>query len=110
MKFNHTAHKELWTWLADNPEKGKGEWPGWENNGGKYPNTSNDCFACEYDNKIDWPACDSCPLIWETTYCQPYNSLFTKWQSAFFNNNHKSCSEFARQIANLPVREGVECV
>ena len=29
MKFNRTARKELWNWLADNPEKGKYEWTCW---------------------------------------------------------------------------------
>lgn len=29
-KFNHTAHKELWDWLAKNPDKAKPEeQPAW---------------------------------------------------------------------------------
>lgn len=34
-------HKELWTWLAENTDKGKLDWPGWFRNGGNIHRTRN---------------------------------------------------------------------
>ena len=34
--FNHTGHKELWNWLANNPTMEKTDWEDWSYNGGKY--------------------------------------------------------------------------
>jgi len=40
--------EELWKWLAGGDEREKHEWPKWKENGGKYKETYNDCFFCEY--------------------------------------------------------------
>lgn len=64
-KFNHTAHKELWDWLARNPDKEKDDWPGWIGNGGEYYYVVAECFACEYDLKLsdtEYDECRYCPL------------------------------------------------
>ena len=29
IKFDHTNHKKLWNWLAENPDKEKSDWPEW---------------------------------------------------------------------------------
>lgn len=111
-KFNHTAHKELWDWLAKNPDKNKYDWPGWGFNGGKHVATRG-CFACKYvvyrygwDKKDD---CENCPLVWPNDiYCDENSdeSLYGAWRN---ETDLKKRSELARQIRDLPVWEGVEC-
>ena len=104
-KFNHTAHKEMWNWLAENPKKEKGDWPGWDKNGGNFleNNIYAECFACQYTEEIGLH-CDSCPLVWPSGVCLD-DGLFEIWKET---KNLVMKSSLARQIANLPVREGVE--
>lgn len=109
MKFNHTAHRELWNWLADNPEKNKWNWPGWET----YGNPENGCFACEYIKNVPYVTKCNCPLIWPENYTEDANEcmgalgIYRVWDSSG-NSGHRA--SLARTIANLPVREGVECI
>lgn len=107
-KFNHTAHKELWDWLVRNPDKQKSDWEGWNFNGGKYEGIAWGCFACKYDN---CNGCKYCPLVWPNDMiCSKASeferSLFQDWDN---ETDLKKRSELARQIRDLPVREGVEC-
>ena len=109
IKFNHTAHKEMWTWLSENPEKEKDDWPGWEWNGGAYDmDEPEHCFACLYVEEISGAkddSCSYCPLKFpEPCYC--WNSLFRQW--GHYNKKLDLRSSLALQIANLPVKEGVE--
>lgn len=105
-KFNHTKHKELWNWLADNPGKTKHEWPGWN---GKFVESC--CFACVYDTEkgaeegcLD--CCNYCPLEWPgNLVCGEPNSLYEEWDAA-----DKDSSPIARRIANVPVKDGVETI
>lgn len=112
MKFNHTAHKALWDWLAENPDREKEDWIGWEENGGDIDfDVENDCFACEYTvsenlGEPHYCDCDKCPLDWEAEDC--LSGLYGEWSKAKFYQK-SSCSRLARQIANLPVKPGVEC-
>ena len=121
MKFNHTAHKELWNWLADNPDKKKNEWPGWISNNGLYKCPENFCFACGYALSDDYMEEDcefkTCPLIWHNNEnvhddgncwfnCECNGGEYGSWEDA---ETAELKSWYARQIANLPVREGVEC-
>lgn len=105
MKFNHTAHKKLWKYLEDNPEMEKEGWPGWEWNGGEYEEILNDCFACSYCGFN----CNKCPLIWPENrdgYGTCINGgIYDKWD---MRHDDEERSSLAHQIANLPVREGVE--
>lgn len=98
-KFNHTAHRALWIWLSENPKKGKENWPGWE----YYDDVENDCFACEFS--ID-KNCRDCPLIWPGGDCMSGEALYNKWGPARFRPQERA--SLALQIANLPVKEGVE--
>ena len=124
--FNHTAHKELWNWLAKHPTKNKRAWPGWKNNGGEYDKPINLCFACDSadkDKTYGCPVCDSCPLVWPFGCCQnlprswpgllPFpisrRELYAKWNGTSINS-HRTRTKLALQIANLPVREGVKCI
>ena len=64
------AHKEMWTWLAENPGKDKNSWSGWDFGNGNYYNNIkilNRCFACAYTQSIDnagHTECDLCPIDW----------------------------------------------
>lgn len=117
IKFNYTAHKEMWIWLARNPKKYKEAWPGWKHNGGPYHLVQCACFACEYDLKATHGlgSCKECPLIWYkdpafTMSCTyPYMGLFIRWCDAKESHNYKLASKLAWRIAHLKVREGVEC-
>ena len=105
-RFNHTAHKKLWKYLEDNPEMEKDDWPGWKSNGGGIIDTTvNLCFACDYC----YTACSYCPLLWskvkgEGRVCHS-GGLYKKW---YTSEDIETRSSLARQIANLPVKEGVE--
>lgn len=103
-KFNHTAHKELWNYLAENPTEYKVSWPGWEWNGGKYKEVNSYCFACEF---TEGDACYDCPLIWPSGYCTSYSGLYNKWD---MSHDDEERASLAFQIANLPVKEGIETI
>lgn len=102
MKFNHTAHKKMWTWLSVNPEMEKEDWLGWKCNGGDYDNANNNCFACEFSEDA---ACPDCPIIWPSGHCMGEGGIYDKWD---MNHDDEERSSLAHQIANLPVKEGVE--
>jgi hypothetical protein len=104
MKFQLTCHRNLWNWLADNPDKRKNDWPGWE----KYIDPSDGlwCFACNPDGAAN--DCEhECPLIWPGGCCVDDENfgLFNIWEGC---NDIDTRFKLARLIANLPVREGVE--
>ena len=103
--FNHTAHKKLWTWLSENPEMDKKDWPEWKVNGGKYSSVDGNCFACEFT--IDGACCD-CPLIWPGEWCADRYGLYKKWTKK--NISLKERTSLALQIANLPVKKGIKTV
>ena len=65
----HELHKEIWTWLADNPDKGSDDWPRWEKKGGDVQNVKNDCFACEINKMRGGEECKRCPITWEGPKC-----------------------------------------
>ena len=103
--FNHTAHKKLWTWLSENPEMDKDDWPEWEVNGGEYSEVESHCFACEFI--LDGTCCD-CPLIWPCKSCIKRNGLYRRWASICTSSEERT--SLALQIANLPVKEGIKTV
>lgn len=109
MKFNHTAHKELWDWLAKNPKKDKGDWPGWMTNGGIYRSPWL-CFARNFgvDNyRLSTYSCKACPIKWPGTVCGGDDGLFQKWEN---EENLEERIKLAKQIRDLPAKEGVECI
>jgi hypothetical protein len=106
--FDHTNHRKLWLWLADNPKMEKWDWPEWEKNGGNILFQLFYCFACEFD---DSRLTCNCPLIWpdncdeyELMDCLGYGGLYEKWDASEDNQER---SQLALQIANLPVKPGV---
>lgn len=110
IKFNHSAHIRLWDWLSKNPDKMKKDWPEWEENGGEeIEHAQSYCFACDYAaSKNDGVNCDCdyCPLVWPDGFgCTDAGNLFDYWYWAYGNEK----SALAKQIRDLPIKEGVEC-
>lgn len=68
-------HRAMWQWLADNPKKGKTEWPGWKwfwDNGVQIDCY---CFACDCaGDGVLW-YCNHCPCTWSGTYRNPCLSV-----------------------------------
>ena len=103
MKFNHTAHKALWNWLAETGEDSRSKWPEWKENGGEHEAIASGCFACEYSNFRG-----KCPLA---NRCNGFiadclGGLYLNWRTCDKVEGRK---HWANIIANLPVKEGVEC-
>lgn len=107
-RFNHTAHKELWNWLAEHPDADKGDWPGWE----KYGEVENLCFACE-TVKNPKERCEDCPLVWPLppfgesicgSFCIVYGSLYDNWCRCRCGDRHFAAAVLARMIRDLPLR------
>ena len=121
--FFHTAHKALWSWLSKHPEMGKEDWPGWENNGGNVRNNIFDCLACEYvgttvtEDGYTCAGCsdkNKCPLIWpcKTNQLPCLESFYAEWDEQVEHEDEMDKdgrADFAAQIRDLPVREGVVC-
>ena len=113
LTFNHTAHKEMWKWLSENPTALKSKWPGWE----RYPEGEWLCFACEYaDYQGEDENCKNCPLIWPYKCCYAIykgerGRLYPMWVDALYESNTlERRKELALQIMNLPVKPDVKCI
>lgn len=95
-------HRKMWRWLAENPEKSKGDYVLDEliKKGINIKGMINQCFLCTYTGAH----CESCPLDWgsATNCCDEGNaSLFKKWIHA---RSIEEKAKLARQIAELPER------
>jgi len=86
--------RDMWDWLADNPEREKEDWPGWEEVGRMLDN----CPCCEYTCQQVGDFCDHCPLYyyWPENDCGSDNSPFRRW----LGSNLHYRSMYARRIAN----------
>jgi len=101
----HAAHKRLYYWCAENPDKDKRDWPEWsywetlESAAQDNPNTAfNHCFACAaaiYD-------CTNCPIDWNSLRIVPCLSLNSFYQKYRNSTNAKNKSALARVMAELP--------
>lgn len=106
--FNHTAHRTLWQWLADNASIAlvdKRNWPGWDRYEDK---TGNTCFACDYAGGCSY--CRNCPLVWPNQKECTEGNLWDVWFDAMEEGKYETAATLAEQIRDLPVREGVECI
>ena len=114
IKFDHTNHKKLWNWLAENPDKEKTDWPEWVYNEGHTHSVTVDCFACDYADEMRGK-CGACPLIWPVNSdgqarCDLRGGLWEMWASIRPSKRSKNRVKYALQIANLPVKDGVETI
>lgn len=112
--FNHSAHRELWGWLAENPDKENDEWPGWVYNGGTYPKVVADCFCCDYatwSSPVSENFCHHCPLISGESVCENVclHGLYREWLEFRKADDYHAAKVAALKIRELPVREGVRC-
>lgn len=100
MVFNHTKHKELWQWLADNPKSCKSEWPGWKD----FPNRESNCFACNaiLERKLGTHLCsERCPLFEK----QCYEGEYKEYIKARHKKDWEAVSMIAKKIRDMPVKE-----
>ena len=99
-------HRELWTWLSENPEKHKWDWPKWKFHGGTITQIESDCFCCQYSRGIDGACNSSCPIVWPGGRCANTKDtgLYDLYVDAVCIELR---SRFAMQIANLPENEDV---
>lgn len=103
--FQHSLHRELWQWLADNPGKDKDDWPRWERNSGDVPMVFTACFACDVSPSY----CNECPLEWPENYsgeyvCDDTGGLWSQWEYA---ESPQERTRLAIAIKDLPVKDGV---
>lgn len=103
----YAAHQELWFWLADNPDEGKEDWPGW----GEYTYPLNGCFPCNYNAEMETRkgkatnhCCPFCFLDWQTP-CGRTGSLFGKW---LHEKNLVVSEVLADLIATVPLKKGLK--
>ena len=112
IKFDHTNHKKLWNWLAENPDMEKSDWPEWVFNGGSVEEVEQLCFACQYTTTPNgrFDSCSNCPVIWKKNkglyHC--INHEFGEWDFAEAGSQKRR--NYALRIANLPVKDGVETI
>lgn len=132
--FNRTSHYSMWMWLAEHPDRDKGDWTGWEFDWIEALDY-NLCFACKYDMAIDPERdnpCEHCPLIWgNEEECSSYmceaGGAYRRYGRLKADIDYFYCDTSADrtigikimeekihdacvQIANLPVKEGVKCI
>jgi hypothetical protein len=94
-------------WLSENPDKGKEFWSRWKFNGGDVDRVHSFCFACECSDLTG--DCEDCPLDWTTETCcgMQDDGLFCLWEDS---KDLSERSRLAKDIAELPVKEGVEYI
>ena len=105
-------HRELWDWLAKNPDKNKSDWPRWPDVEEKYGYINMICFACQirYMEEID-DCVDNCLFIWPSVFCleEDDNGNITGLYGLWLQEKDlKKRSELAEKIRDLPVRERKE--
>ena len=103
-----TNHRDMWHWLAGNPDKEKADWPGWKyhNNDVFDKEGSNYCFLCGYASAIpnkDINECLNCPLGWGITdECVDDDSYYKKYRDSVTITDK---TKYAEIIANLPEKD-----
>ena len=108
----HKYHRELWDWLAENPENedgglnNKGDWPKWESvergpfyGGIRYTTMNGEqiasgCFACA--GCLD---CGTCPITWSSDCCSNCESEYDQW---VISTDPAERSRLAAIIRDLP--------
>lgn len=120
--FDHTSHKILWQWLAQNPGKSRDE--AFKALGLHIPPGYSKCYACLYAvqyNKMigaERCYCECCPLFvtdfdisqvsksvqdWCVDSAACLKGLHDAWEDSTEENNFDGAREVALIIANLSV-------
>lgn len=98
-------HRELWNWLADNPDKKKSDWVKLQNfteEERKELVGDGSCFACMYSTRIiDNDGCRDCPICDIKRGYSCLNGLFMEWETS---EGFKR-AQVAHEIANLEWKE-----
>lgn len=100
-------HSELWTWLSDNPQCSKEDWPGWSTVDKAISSHDKTCLCCAYDVLMgnameEIKSCAWCPLRIEHAYGD--SCLYGLYDDYTMNQrslNYKETGYVAAQIANL---------
>ena len=105
-KYCIDNHRKMWNWLAENPKKGKKDWPGWEHHNDDVFNKKEEdhCFLCGYVSAEPDKGCSHCLLDWVVTYkCSDNDSYFEKYHCDFLTLEDRA--KYAEIIANLPEKD-----
>lgn len=83
---------DLWSWLAENPTKGKRDWPGWKKNGGEFQ-ARLACFACEFRYQHGL-TCTECILpcfasLGGSISCLEDSSPYSYWDAERSNRSYR---------------------
>lgn len=97
-KTNEELHREMWNWLAENPDKEEGDWL-CDNGYIGDKDIAGGCFACEECRQH----CDECPLDKRVIGCE--DGLFRVW---YTTSDIRTRSRLADVIAGLPWRKSNE--
>ena len=101
-------HRKMWHWLAENPKKGKKDWPGWKHHNDSIfsKEEADHCFICGYISDDPDKDCYNCPMDWViTNICvdtYPEKSYYLSYCDAI---THKAKTKYAKIIANLPEKD-----
>ena len=96
-------HKEMWGWLAENPDKDKPQWPRWVSNGGTVEDIDYDCFACEDNSDYTGTySCKNCMIDWGYNNCKSIGSPYELWD---YSENNEDKAIYAAIIRDLPIRK-----
>ena len=111
-------HRKMWRWIAEETEKRQEIVYEEDYLEDYFPDKiiSCDCFCCEYDKQKQGKNCRSCPIDWGSK-CDWFmclrketkddnEGLFYLWENAADTDAWKKAAELARQIAELPEKEG----
>ena len=105
-------HRKMWHWLAENPDKNKQDWPGWEEHNGKDfdPIMNQYCFLCGYVSvAYGKESYHACPLDWGISeFCEDGDDQCTYYEKYCDAIMHAHRAKYAEIIANLPEKDDVE--
>lgn len=94
--------RELFTWLAENPTKGKDDWPEWEKYELKYGMMRHRCALCHYSNNSQkWCYSYGCLVQWTLSPDNSCNDIGSPYYNWTITRSLKMRSKYARQVVKL---------
>ena len=109
-KYCIDNHRKMWHWLAENPKKGKKDWPGWEHhNDSIFLKEDSYCFLCGYISADPDKDCHNCPMDWGITdKCMNAYQKISYYTSYCDAIKLKAKTKYAKIIAELPEKDDTE--